>query len=397
MLKENFVKGILSFILICFLAISPIYAQLLTPSSYAWGPGTTQDGTYVVANAFDGNTATYAAATGYGSIQINYASGTNISGCRIYTQGWQNYWSISSGANRTGYTWYDWGSIAAGSWNNKTFSKYNFTTFPAYINADRGGWPLHLAEIECYGTIDIPPDVLTLRILNTDIYTNVTLNPSNVSFRYNDGIEDLWVNQTATDGDINDMGDTAMREQTIKVCSDATGYPQICTNNFIPANATSVIIWQKLVPSTSPFPTPTLIGNVSTNITSQNLTEPLVLPKFTLINKSLFRDQITNNSIIGNYTYGITSFMDELGDAVNQTVQDSIEFIDVPFDFLIDIQAAAHNLYLALFIPLIPFTYLPLLVTTKVVAVIPWQIQSLISMGLLVDLFYLMIRGSGGT
>jgi hypothetical protein len=115
------------------------------------------------------------------------------------------------------------------------------------------------------------------------------------------------------------------------------------------------------------------------------------------VNKTEFRDQITNNSIIGDYTLGITGFMDELGEAINQTVQDTIEFIDAPLDFLIDIQMSAHNLYLSLFIPLIPFAYLPLLVTGMIVAVIPWQIQSLISLGLLIDLFYLMLRGSGGS
>ena len=126
-------------------------ADLLIPSSYAWGPGTTQDTTYNVGNAFDGNTATYAAATGYGSIAINYAPGTNISGCRLYPEGWQTYWSLSAGPNQTGFTYYDWGAIINGAWNNKTFTSTNVTTFPVYINSNTGGWPLHLAEIECYG------------------------------------------------------------------------------------------------------------------------------------------------------------------------------------------------------------------------------------------------------
>jgi hypothetical protein len=188
-----------------------------------------------------------------------------------------------------------------------------------------------------------------------------------------------------------------MWDQTIKVCSAASGYPEICYDSFIPDKEDSVIIVQKMVPSMVPYPTPTLIPNLTGNITSSNLTEPFVLPNFTLVNKTEFRDQITNNSIIGDYTLGITGFMDELGEAINQTVQDTIEFIDAPLDFLIDIQMSAHNLYLSLFIPLIPFAYLPLLVTGMIVAVIPWQIQSLISLGLLIDLFYLMLRGSGGS
>lgn len=325
--------------------------------------------------------------------------------------GWFHVYSTSASSNmriRTASGWFQNYTINGNfasqcyAFNNWTGHTTDYFICPVSVTAGgfvniSGGNPS-----AWWGTSDIqfdgiePPLEYAVRVVNTNIYTNQTLDPSNVSIYYNDGVSYVWYNETGTDGDIVSW-DSTWSGQTLKVCSAALGFSEMCTNNFIPVGVTSTIIWQKLVPTGGLFPTPTPIGNVSTNITSKNLTEPLVLPNFMLINKSEFRDQITNNSIIGNYTYGITSFMDELGDAVNQTVQDSIEFIDVPFDFLIDIQAAAHNLYLALFIPLIPFTYLPLLVTTKVVAVIPWQIQSLISMGLLVDLFYLMIRGSGGS
>jgi hypothetical protein len=188
-----------------------------------------------------------------------------------------------------------------------------------------------------------------------------------------------------------------MWDQTIKVCSAASGYPEICYDSFIPDKEDSVIIVQKMVPSMVPYPTPTLIPNLTGNITSSNLTEPFVLPNWTIVDKDSFRDQITNNSIIGDYAWGITSYMDALGETINQTVMDTIEFIDVPFDFLIDIQLAAHNLYLAILLPLIPFTYLPLLITGKFVAILPWEIAGLISLGLLVDLFFLILRGSGGS
>jgi len=283
------------------------------------------------------------------------------------------------------------------SWNYANADSNWNNNLTAVLVCSTNGVTVDYVAIQGYDILgEAPPAEYSVRILNTDIFTNQTINPSNISVYYNDGLEYLWYNETGTDGDI-DTGDTSWQGQNIRVCSAATGYPEICNNNFIPETEDSVIIWQKLVPSQMSFPTPTILPNVSVNITSTNLTEPFKLPNFTLVNKTEFRDQITNNSIIGNYTYAITGFMDELGEAINQTVQDSIEFIDVPMDFLIDIQMSAHNLYLSLFLPLIPFSYLPLLVTSMVVAVIPWQIQSLISLGLLIDLFYLMVRGSGGS
>jgi hypothetical protein len=391
-------------IIVILLLIFPVTAENMTvpqiiPSSVQWAVKPTGCAVWTGNEnaAIDGSSSTSAIANKTGScvgLEFTFPAYTVINKVRVYNnQTAQDYYSFQD-QPFGGKTWEHYRTFAPGGWTNHSWNGDYGQNLSTGAKVYQNPWDrdFNLGEIMFFGTVGYQaPAGNSVRYINTDIYTNLTINPSNFNISYlADGVS-VWYNETGTDGDIT-LYESAWTEQNIKVCSAAPSYSQMCNNIYIP-DVASTIVWQKLLPGASPFPTPSLVPNVTTNVTSRNLTEPMTLPNFTFVDKDDFRDKITNNSVIGSYSVGITTFMDDLGEALNGTVQQTIEFVDVPFDFLIDIQLRAHNLYLAVFLPLIPFTYLPLRVTGAVVGVIPWQIQSLISLGLIIDLFYLLIRG----
>jgi len=142
--------------------------------------------------------------------------------------------------------------------------------------------------------------------------------------------------------------------------------------------------------------TPTIIGNFTTNITSKNITDLWTNISLDIIDKEHFKGVIGNQSILSNYTAGYVEFIDDFTESINTTYI-QVESRINPFDFLITLIMAGHNLFVILFLPLLGYVSFPLAITAATVAIIPESIQILISLGLLVDLIFLVINGGGGS
>lgn len=138
--------------------------------------------------------------------------------------------------------------------------------------------------------------------------------------------------------------------------------------------------------------TPTLVGNLTTNITSQNISGQFAPLNLTLIDKPFFKNQLDNMTYFGNYSSAWTGFIDNMTESVNVTFNE-VEARINPFNFLTDLIMNSHNLFVIIFIPLLGYVSFPLVITSAVINIIPESIQLLISLGLLVDLFFLVLRG----
>jgi len=138
--------------------------------------------------------------------------------------------------------------------------------------------------------------------------------------------------------------------------------------------------------------TPTIVGNLTTNITATNLSGQFAPLNLTLIDKPFFKSQLDNMTYFGNYSSAWTGFIDNMTESVNVTFNE-VEARINPFNFLTDIIMNSHNLFVVIFIPLLGYVSFPLVITSAVINIIPEPIQLLISLGLLVDLFFLVLRG----
>jgi len=138
--------------------------------------------------------------------------------------------------------------------------------------------------------------------------------------------------------------------------------------------------------------TPTLVGNLTTNITATNISGQFAPLNLTLIDKPFFKNQLDNMTYFGNYSSAWTGFIDNMTESVNVTFNE-VEARINPFNFLTDIIMNSHNLFVVIFIPLLGYVSFPLAITSAVINIIPQPIQLLISLGLLVDLFFLVLRG----
>jgi len=138
--------------------------------------------------------------------------------------------------------------------------------------------------------------------------------------------------------------------------------------------------------------TPTIVGNLTTNITATNISGQFAPLNLTLIDKSFFKNQLDNMTFFGNYSSAWTGFIDNMTESVNVTFNEVENRIN-PFNFLTDLIMNSHNLFVVIFIPLLGYVSFPLVITSAVINIIPEPIQLLISLGLLVDLFFLVLRG----
>jgi len=138
--------------------------------------------------------------------------------------------------------------------------------------------------------------------------------------------------------------------------------------------------------------TPTIVGNLTTNITATNISGQFAPLNLTLIDKPFFKNQLDNMTFFGNYSSAWTGFIDNMTESVNVTFNEVENRIN-PFNFLTDLIMNSHNLFVVIFIPLLGYVSFPLTITSAVINIIPQPIQLLISLGLLVDLFFLVLRG----
>lgn len=137
--------------------------------------------------------------------------------------------------------------------------------------------------------------------------------------------------------------------------------------------------------------TPTIVGNFSINLT-KNITGTFDDLNLTVIDKNFFSDQIHNMTYFGNYSHAWTEFCDNMTSVVNVTFNEVEDRIN-PFLYLTDLLLVGHNQYVVLLIPLLGFVSFPLLITASVINIIPVSIQMLISLGLLIDFIFLVLRG----
>lgn len=128
-----------------------------------------------------------------------------------------------------------------------------------------------------------------------------------------------------------------------------------------------------------------------TNIT------PLVIPtmgfqNITLINKTYYREEI-NGTLIGNITAPVLDFVDDIGDSITGFMQQVMGYMTFPLTLLLDALLTVHTIFVEVITPIIEYASIPIQITNRVIGVMPWQLVGLITLGLSLDLMYLILRG----
>jgi hypothetical protein len=200
-----------------------------------------------------------------------------------------------------------------------------------------------------------------------------------------------WFNITNSNSgifywDFDANGQNYTQGDTINICSWATGYWSNCYTSQVPAPNATIIV--NTVPmAQNVFPN-------ATNLTNQTI-QPFTtfnLPNIIIINKSAYRDSI-NSTIIGNISQGLLNQVDEMYNSTNSTVIGTVSFALSPINMITNYWLVALSFFLQTFTSLTYLVAVPLQVTAMVINIIPWQIQSLITMGLSFDLIWLVLFG----
>jgi hypothetical protein len=127
-------------------------------------------------------------------------------------------------------------------------------------------------------------------------------------------------------------------------------------------------------------PSPAITAVPWYNLTTQNLTA--------------FRLNITG-SYIGNMTSPLLDAWDSLFTSMSTALLVVLRFLEFPINGINSALFGVTGIFEVTFNQLIPYTVVPLGITARVVNHIPWQIQAIITLGLLMDTMLLLIKGQG--
>lgn len=376
--------------------ILPVSATTLTPTSAGfYGCGVYAG--HIAMNAFDGSTTSEAVGDNSGCIfWVTFSESVQITEFNVY--------SYPSGQNNRSYAIFPTRELSLESPFNTSRSvemwqgygwRYNnhIPTDMGYnqtwwINDNSANW-MGALEFSLSGTeySVIPPTC------NFDI-TNSTGNApfleviSDQSEYWNYGVYEIIDNDDniITTWDDDEPGD--IYYQMIYTLGNLT-------INLEGLNDAGTCNYSMSVTSgyngTVPFPTITPNVNVTPTLMA---TLPGLTPN--LVNRTWYRDQL-NGSILGNFSLvgDVMNMTDETGEAVNTTVQAISFVITSPLLYILNILTMLNNYIVLTWGVLVDYTVVPLQITGSIVNILPWQIKSIISFGLVLDIIILILKEAG--
>lgn len=133
-----------------------------------------------------------------------------------------------------------------------------------------------------------------------------------------------------------------------------------------------------LFPSWTATPTPSITAIPWTNLTTFNMTA--------------YRLNITT-STIGNITSPFLDVIDGLYSVIEPAFIAVERILSWPFMLINQQFEQINDIYSETWATLISYTVIPLSITGRVVSAIPWEIQAIITMGIIFDIILLLIRG----
>jgi PKD repeat protein len=136
---------------------------------------------------------------------------------------------------------------------------------------------------------------------------------------------------------------------------------------------------------------------ITTATFNQSNITPITIPtmgfqNITFINNTYYREQI-NNTLIGNITAPVLDFVDSIGTSITSFMAAVIGYMTYPITLLLGALTSVHTIFIEAISPLIEYVTIPIQITNRVIGVMPWQLVGLITLGLSLDLMYLILRG----
>jgi len=135
-------------------------------------------------------------------------------------------------------------------------------------------------------------------------------------------------------------------------------------------------------PCWTPTAVPSMTSAIWTNITTPNMTA--------------IRGDITALLIIGNMTAPFLDQIDDWTDLLSRTLTTLSALLLFPIVAINNELQDVTSIFMNIFDTLLGYTTLPLAITSKVINTFPWQITAIITIGLVFDVMFLILKGQGG-